>query len=89
MGKNKHFPQAFNDALLMLNAPHVLLQKYFKSDPCYLHLLDDFMFAARSAATGRLLQFEAHPVQAHGLETYTYKTYRVGNLKSEKSVPPR
>ncbi len=61
----------------MLNAPHVLLQKYFKSDPCYLHLLDDFMFAARSAATGRLLQFEAHPVQAHGLETYTYKTYRV------------
>ncbi len=39
--------KAFNDALLVLNAPHVLLQKYFRNDPNYVHYLDAFMFANR------------------------------------------
>ena len=69
--------QAFNDALLMLNAPHVLLQKHFRSDPNYANYLDAFVFASRSATTGRLLQFKEHPMHREGFEAYNYRTYRV------------
>jgi len=69
-------PEAFNDALLLLNAPHILLQTYFRNDPNYARYQDSYSYASRSGTIGRLLRLENHPVQEEGFEGYTYKNYQ-------------
>ena len=48
--------KAFNDAVLLQNGFHVLLQNHFHKDPKYSFYMDAFMFAIRSITVGRMLR---------------------------------